>query len=229
MYTYRYLIVGGGMAGAAAALGIREVDREGTLGLLSAERDPPYNRPPLSKGLWQGKPLESIFRNLEGVDLHLGRRAVRLDPVLKEVEDERGARYRYERLLLATGARPRRLPLGEGVVYFRTLEDYRRLRGLAERGRRFAVIGGGFIGQEVAAALRGLGKEVVLLFPEEGLGERLFPRDLARFLVDFYRERGVEVRPKTLVTGLEQVGEGLRLRLSNGEALEVDGAVAGVG
>ncbi|BCZ93106.1 N-acylamino acid racemase (plasmid) [Thermus thermophilus] len=229
MYTYRYLIVGGGMAGAAAALGIREVDREGTLGLLSAERDPPYNRPPLSKGLWQGKPLESIFRNLEGVDLHLGRRAVRLDPVLKEVEDERGARYRYERLLLATGARPRRLPLGEGVVYFRTLEDYRRLRGLAERGRRFAVIGGGFIGQELAAALRGLGKEVVLLFPEEGLGERLFPRDLARFLVDFYRERGVEVRPKTLVTGLEQVGEGLRLRLSNGEALEVDGAVAGVG
>ncbi|WP_033399293.1 FAD-dependent oxidoreductase, partial [Thermus islandicus] len=152
MHAYRYLIVGGGMAGAAARWTPR-----GPLASSARSRYPPYNRPPLSKGLWQGKPLETIFRTLEGVDLHLGRRVVRLDPVLKEVEDERGTRYRYERLLLATGARPRRLPLGEGVVYFRTLEDYRRLRGLAERGQRFAVIGGGFIGQELAAGTPGSG------------------------------------------------------------------------
>src|SRR5256885_11372326 len=173
MTNYQYLIVGGGMTAAAAADGIREVDSTGSIGLISAEPDPPYNRPPLSKALWKGEPLESIWRGTEarGAELHLGRRAVTLDLDTKRVTDDRNTVHRFDTLLLATGGTPRRLPQDGGkVIYFRTVGDYQRLRALAEDPRRFLVLGGGFIGTEVAAALRMQRREVVMLVPERGLG-----------------------------------------------------------
>src|SRR6516162_10800289 len=105
MLNYTYLIVGGGMTAAAAVQGIREGDPSGTIGLLSAERHPPYDRPPLSKKLWKGKPLESIWRRTEsqGVILHLGRTARHLDPQNKRITDDQGTTYGYGKLLLATG------------------------------------------------------------------------------------------------------------------------------
>src|SRR5262249_10889974 len=142
MPKYTYLIIGGGMTADAAVHGIREVDRSGSIGLLSAETHPPYNRPPLSKGLWKGKPLESIWRKSvsQGVTLHLGRTAQSLDPKDKAVTDDQGIVYGYDKLLLATGGMPRRLPFGGGqIIYFRTLDDYERLRALAAGGQRFAV------------------------------------------------------------------------------------------
>src|SRR6266850_8459165 len=148
MPNFNYLIVGGGMSADAAAHGIREVDRSGSIGLIGAEPHPPYNRPPLSKGLWKKAPLESIWRKSDdlGVTLHLGRSARKLAPQNKRVTDDQGTVHEFDKLLLATGATPRRLPFGaEQVIYYRTLDDYRRLRALTERGRRFAVIGGGFI------------------------------------------------------------------------------------
>src|SRR5262249_41200428 len=125
MPNYTYLIVGGGMTADAAVHGIREVDRGGSIGLLSAEGHPPHDRPPLSKKLWKGKPLEGIWRQTEsqGVTLHLGRTARHLDPQNKCVTDDQGTAYGYVKLLLATGGTPRRLPLGgEQIIYFRTLE-----------------------------------------------------------------------------------------------------------
>jgi len=149
MTDYRYLIIGGGMTAAAAADGIREVDSTGTIGLISAEPDAPYNRPPLSKALWKGEPLETIWRKTENkrVEMHLCHIVKEIVPTQKRVVDDEEKVFTYEKLLLATGGKPRRLPFGDGqIIYFRTLPDYRRLRALTETGRRFAVIGGGFIG-----------------------------------------------------------------------------------
>ncbi len=114
MTNYTYLIVGGGMTADAAVHGIREVDPSGSIGLLSAEGHAPYDRPPLSKKLWKGKPLESIWRHTEsqGVTLHLGRPARHLDPQNKRVTDDQGTAYGYGKLLLATGGTPRHLPFG---------------------------------------------------------------------------------------------------------------------
>ena len=237
MPNYTYLIVGGGMTAAAAVHGIREVDPGGSVGLLGAEGHPPYDRPPLSKKLWKGKPLESIWRPNEGqgVALHLGRTARHLDPQTRRITDDQGTDYGYGKLLLATGGTPRRLPFGgEQIIYFRTLDDYTHLRDLAGQGERFAVIGGGFIGSEIAAALAMNGKKVVMAFPEEGIGSRMFPTDLAKFLNDFYRQKGVEVLPGQLVTGLESRAGRSVLKARNAQSqgereIVADGVVAGIG
>jgi NADPH-dependent 2,4-dienoyl-CoA reductase/sulfur reductase-like enzyme len=235
--NYRYLIVGGGMAADAAIRGIREVDGNGSIGLIGAEPDRPYKRPPLSKKLWQGKPLESVWLGTDklGVDLHLGRSGRVLDLRHKLVVDDRGAEYGFDKLLLATGVTPRRLPVGgHWINYFRTLHDYQRLRQEAARGQRFAVIGGGFIGSEIAAALTMNGKEVVMIFPEPGIGSRLFPPDLAQFLNDVYRERGVEILAGATVSDVNMHGNRYIVRAwSAADAttrdIEVDGIVAGIG
>lgn len=230
MENYRYLIVGGGMSADAAVRGIRELDPDGTVGLVSAEPYPPYNRPPLSKGLWKGAPLERVWRRTEelGVALHLGRTVQVLDLRHKQVTDDTGQVYGFERLLLATGGTPRRLPQ-DGVLYFRTLDDYRRLRQLAEEGRRFLVIGGGFIGSEIAAALVGAGRSVTMTFLEAGVGGRLFPRGLSLFLNDYYRERGVEVLPEQSVVAVERAGGQFLVHLQSGQRVQADGVVAGLG
>ena len=151
MLNDTYMIIGSGMTADASVEGIRQTDPNDSIGLISAEPPRPYDRPPLSKGLWKGKPLESIWRKAtdQGVNLHLGRRALSLDLQAKRVTDDQGTVYSYDKLLLATGGTPRRLSFGgDRIIYFRTLDDYQRLRALAERGQRFAVIGGGFIGSE---------------------------------------------------------------------------------
>jgi len=230
---YRYLIIGGGMTADAACRGIRERDGEGSIGIIAAEPHPPYSRPPLTKALWQGKAEASIWRGTEslGVDLHLGRSVVELDRGARAVIDERGARYGFERLLLATGGRPRELrgEISDEVVYFRSLGDYRRLRGLADRGARFVVIGGGFIGSELAAALVGSGCRVTMVFPEDAIGARLFPPDLAASLNALYRGHGVEVRPGELVEGVASAGAGLTVSLAGGASLAAEAVVAGLG
>jgi NADPH-dependent 2,4-dienoyl-CoA reductase/sulfur reductase-like enzyme len=237
MPNYTYLIIGGGMTADAAVHGIREVDRNGSIGLLSAEERPPYDRPPLTKKLWKGKPLEIIWRHTEsqGVALHLGRTARRLDPQHKQVTDDQGTTYGYEKLLLAVGGTPRRLPFGgDQIIYFRTLGDYERLRALTAKGKRFAVIGGGFIGSEIAAALAMNGKEVVMAFPDAGVGSRGFPTDLAQFLNDYYREKGVEVLAEHRVEGMEVRQGRPVLKVRNAQTpdvreVEADGVVAGIG
>ena len=232
MPDYRYLVLGGGMTADAAIRGIRELDATGTVGLISAEMDPPYARPPLSKGLWKGEPLESIWRHTsEGaVNLHLARRVTTLELPDKRVHDDRGTEYTFDKLLLATGVTPRRLPFGgEAVIYFRTLDDYRRLRAVAEPGKTFAVIGGGFIGSEIAAALAMQGCKVTMLFPDEGIGTRLFPAELAQFLVGYYREKGVDVRPGESVIGITQAGAQVILQMNRGDRITVDAVVAGIG
>lgn len=225
------------MTADAAVRGIRKVDPGGSVGLISAELDPPYNRPPLTKDLWKGKPIEKIWRKTEtrGVELYLGRCVKAIDPQNKSVMDEQETVYTFEKLLLATGGAPRRFPFDTGqIIYFRTLEDYRRLRALTEKGQRFAVIGGGFIGSEIAAALAMNEKKVVLILRNEGIGYHVFPHDLSLFLNDFYREKRVEVLAGESPIDVEKRGDQLALKTRNIKTLQekeilVDGVVAGLG
>jgi NADPH-dependent 2,4-dienoyl-CoA reductase/sulfur reductase-like enzyme len=232
MKHYQYLIIGGGLAGDAAVRGIRELDTKGSIGMISMEPDPPYTRPNLSKGLWKGRPLEKIWRNTEslGVELLLGQKVTQLDPLKKNIFDENKNEYTFDKLLLATGGSPVRLPFGgEDVIYFRDLRDYRRLRALSESGEHFLVIGGSFIGSELAAALTMVGKKVTMVFPEEAIGANVFPNDLSHYLNDYYRQKGVEVVTNDLVAGLEKNGVRVLVQTRNGHRFEVDGIVAGIG
>ena len=231
-HRYDYLIVGGGMTADAAVQGIREKDSSGTIGLISAEPDPPYDRPPLTKGLWKDKKEEEIWRKTaaQNTELHLGRRAETLDPGRCEVTDDRGETFSFGKLLLAPGGSPRQLSFGGAdILYYRTFRDYKRLRALTEKARHFAVIGGGFIGSEIAAALAMKHKKVTLLFPGKGIGDRLFPADLSSFLNGFYRDKGVQVLAGEKVAGLQKQGEQFLLRTENRTELQVDAVVAGLG
>src|SRR5207245_6099943 len=112
MRHYTYVIVGGGMTADAAVEGIRVADAAGPLAVIGAEPHPPYNRPPLSKGLWKGAPFESIWRGTKAakIEMHLGRSAVALDLAAKKVTDDRGEECGFDKLLLVTGGTPRRMP-----------------------------------------------------------------------------------------------------------------------
>ena len=197
----------------------------------------PYNRPHLSKGLWHGKSLDDIQRdtNREGVDLHLGRRIEGLDLDGKSVTDDQGASYTFDKLLLATGGSPRRLPFGgDSVIYFRTVDDYRRLRALADNGDEFLVVGGGFIGSEIVASLAQSDKRVTMVFPEPSIGSSIYPADLSAFLNDYYREHGVEVLAEHLVSNVETQGDRVKVTVTSGDSSDsseivVDGVVAGLG
>jgi 3-phenylpropionate/trans-cinnamate dioxygenase ferredoxin reductase component len=232
MKHYQYLIIGGGLTGDAAVRGIRELDTDGSIGMLSLEPDPPYTRPYLSKALWKGRPVEKVWRNTQvlGVDLILGRKAVQLDPQNKSIRDGNGDEYTYGKLLLATGGSPVRLPFGaDNIIYFRDFRDYQRLRALSEVGDRFLVIGGGFIGSEIAAALTMVGKKVVMVFPEEAIGANIYPSELAHFLNDYYHLKGVELVYHDSVANVEPAGKRFTVRTKSGGVYEVDGAVAGIG
>ena len=232
MAAYRYLIVGGGMTADAACRGIRDHDAKGSIGVVGAEPHEPYERPPLSKALWKGTSEDSIWKGTPalGVDLHLGRTIVSLDLDGRTATDDAGESYSYEQLLLATGGTPRRLPSGDdSVVYFRTVDDYRRLREQAGEGVRFSVIGGGFIGSEIAAALAMNGCAVTIVFPGPGIGARLFPAELSAFVNEYYREQGVEVFADELVESVSRAGELLQVVTKSGREIEAHGVVAGLG
>jgi NADPH-dependent 2,4-dienoyl-CoA reductase/sulfur reductase-like enzyme len=232
MHTYRYLIVGGGLTADAACKGIRERDPNGTIGVVADEAHPPYARPPLTKALWKGDDEDTIWCGTSdlGVELKLGRTILSLDLLVHEATDDAGETYAYERLLLASGGRPRRLPFGgDEVIYFRTLDDYRRLRALADGDARFLVIGGGFIGSEIAAALAMNGQTVTMVFPEPGIGARICPANLSAFVTGYYRDKGVELLADASVTGIERTGGVARVATKDGRTLEADVIVAGLG
>jgi NADPH-dependent 2,4-dienoyl-CoA reductase/sulfur reductase-like enzyme len=226
MQTTKYLIVGAGMTGDMAAKGIREHDAEGSITMIGADPHPPYKRPLLTKGLWQGASEEKLWREpAESVELVTGRRIVSLDLEARTATSDAGEEYAWEKLLLATGARPRQIPGAEGVVWYRTLDDYRRVREIAREGAHIVVIGGGFIGSELAAGLVGTGCRVTMLFPEPGIGFRLFPAGLSTFVADYYREKGIEVLTGETVAS----ASGGRVETGSGTTIEADAVVAGLG
>lgn len=231
MGAFRYLIVGGGMTADAACRGIRDHDPDGSIGLVGEEPVAPYARPPLSKALWKGTEESSVWRGTEelGVELLVGRRVTSLDLDGRTATDDTGESHSYEKLLLATGGTPRRVPAWDnGVIYYRTFETYRTLREVAGDGVRAAVVGGGFIGSEVAAALALNGCDVTILFPEAGVGAKLFPAELARFVADYYTSQGVDVQAGRKVESITR-DEDTSLVATDDGTIEADVVVAGLG
>jgi 3-phenylpropionate/trans-cinnamate dioxygenase ferredoxin reductase component len=235
-----FAIVGASLAGAKAAETLREQGFDGRLVLIGAERDRPYERPPLSKDYLRGEePREKLYVHDErfyadhDIDLRLGRTAVDLDPARRELELDGGERLRYDRLLLATGSEPRRLAIPgadlDGVLHLRSVEDSDRLRERLDRASSVVIVGAGWIGAEVAASARQYGVEVTLVAPATVPLERVLGRELGEMYRDLHAERGVRM---LLGTGVERfAGDGAveRARTSDGREIACDLVVVGIG
>lgn len=239
MADYDYIIIGAGLAGASAAQGIRELDRQGSVLLIGGEPEPPYHRPPLSKGLWLGKKREEDIYVKTAPDwqamdvaLHLNDAAVELDPGGRTVTTAQGRRFGFGKLLLAMGGKPRHLPdaVREHVFTLRTLADYRKLRALAAQGGNVLIIGGSFIGAEMACALaQQPGVRVDALFPGPGPLAQMLPLPLSLLLAERFREHGIHLRPEDRAVRIEATDKGSRVLTERGQVLEADWILAGVG
>jgi len=238
--AYKYLIVGGGRAGAWAVDGIRQIDADGSILVIGNESELPYNRPPLTKDLWFGKKtFEKIFIRPQEyyterqAVIRRGAGVVSVDPGAKTVKDETGEIFRYEKLLLATGGRPRHLTIPgselAGICYYRYASDYHRIREQAQPDRAAVIIGGGFIGSELAAALNHIGVKVAMVYPDDYLVARVFPEDLGRHLQQMYRERGIGIFPGNAPTAFEQRNGKFITHTKSGDSLESDILIVGAG
>jgi 3-phenylpropionate/trans-cinnamate dioxygenase ferredoxin reductase subunit len=164
------------------------------------------------------------------VTFRLGVRVVRVDVGDHRVRTEDGESHGYGRLLLATGGEPRRLPgWGDAVRTFRSMEDYLALRQAAAAGKEILVVGGGFVGAELAAALTGVGAKVTMVFPEEAILARILPRALSARVTEIYRRRGVAVLAGETLARARRDGEGVRATFGGGREARFDYAVAGIG
>ena len=198
------VIAGGGLAGATAAFALRERDFEGRVVLVSEEAEPPYERPALSKEYLRGeKPLEKVFvrpladYQTHGIELLRGRRAVTLDPTIRQLNLDDGTNLTYNALLIATGAGPRRLGSNrthlEGVHYLRTASDADSIRASASDAKAVAVIGAGWVGSEVAASLRQLGHQVTMISNLPRPLERVRGPEVAEVYRDLHTRHGVRL------------------------------------
>jgi len=232
----RIVVIGGGAGSAAAVAELRKQGFDGDLTLVSAEDTVPYERPPLSKEfLWGTSGLvpvkDAAWYEQESVELLLGTRATRLDLAARTVTLSGGAVLGYDRLLLATGVRPRVLPGldGDGVCYLRTAGDAAGLRDRISAAEHVAVLGGGFIGCEVAAAAIRLGKRATILEALPSLLHRVLGPELGGVMAGIHRDEGVDVRTGQQVLGVEpRPGGGVRITTADG-AVDADVLVVGVG
>lgn len=242
MATDQIVIVGGGLAGATAAKTLRAEGFDGPLVLLAAEQHPPYLRPPLSKEYLLGKDGDEALAVVppdwyaeNGVDLRLGTAAAGLDPAARTLALDDGSTLGYTHLLLATGARPRPIPLPggdlDGVLTFRTVEDSRRLRAaIAGGGRRVVMIGSGWIGMELAAASSSYGNMVTLLGLEQVPLAAAIGPELGGFFRSLHESHGVGFRlPASAAEIIGDAGRVTGVRTDSGETLPADVVVVAVG
>ncbi|HVD63917.1 MAG TPA: FAD-dependent oxidoreductase [Lapillicoccus sp.] len=239
----RVVIVGGGLAAAKTAEALRDEGYAGSIVLFAAEPHVPYERPPLSKGFLKGEQsadetivLPESWYAEHDVELRLGTEVTAVDADAHEVEAGDGSRTAYDKLVLATGASPRRSDLPgadlDGVLYLRTLEDSERLREAFQQGRNVVLIGGGWIGLEAASAARDAGANVTVLeMTAQPLLGVLGPK-LGQSFADFHREHGVDLRTGVTVAAIEPAADGRRaasVRLADGTTIPADIVLVGIG
>ncbi len=201
--------------------------KAGELGIVSADSALPYERPPLSKSFLAGKDNErSVLINPEGfyrehdIGLHLNVEIERIDLPGKRLVGRGGGEFHFERLILATGARPRTLDVsgaqGDSVLYLRSLTDSTRLRDRLKSARKLVVIGSGFIGMEVASQGAQQGCDTTMVFPEERVWKSFFTPEMSRFFQKYYEDRGVHFAPNANVAAID----GGSVSLSSSKKLE---------
>ncbi len=237
----RLVVIGASHAGCRLAFAAREEGFEGEVVLIGAETAPPYQRPPLSKGYLKGSvPLAALRLKSDAafaearITLRLGTTVTAIDRAAKEVVLAGGERLAYSKLALTTGARVRRLSVPgadlDGVLHMRDLADADALAVAAKAGRRAVVVGGGFIGLEAAASLRGLGLDVAVIEAEPRLAPRVFPPRLSEWLRDLHEARGVTIRlGAQVVEVLGRDGRVAGVRLADGTKISCDLVVVGIG
>jgi 3-phenylpropionate/trans-cinnamate dioxygenase ferredoxin reductase subunit len=232
------VVAGAGEAGARATIALREQGYDGALTLVGEERHAPYERPPLSKSAIVSAappelPVIADARQLTdlGVDVLAGVAATRIDPRGRTLHLADGRALRYDRLVLATGARPRRLglPGAERALMLRTFEDSTALRERFRRGARIAIVGGGFIGLELAASARALGCAVQVVEAAPRVLQRATPPEISTLVAERHRREGVEIFNGVGVAGFSREGASEIVALADGRRLEADAIVVGVG
>ena len=235
-----HVIVGASLAGAKAAETLRQEGFDGRVVLVGTEPERPYERPPLSKDYLRGEAgREKVYVHDEGfyaehdLELRLGRTATRLDPSSRELELDDGERLRYDRLLLTTGAEPRRLEIPgadlDGVLYLRSVRDSDALRERLDRGGAVVVIGAGWIGAEVAASARQRGLDVTVLDPLAVPLERVMGTEVGAIYRDIHTDHGTRMLMEAGVEAFEGDRAVERVRTSDGRVLDCDFVVVGVG
>ncbi|MBG9987775.1 FAD-dependent oxidoreductase [Aerococcaceae bacterium DSM 111176] len=235
-YSYKYIVIGGGMAGANAAIEIRKHDPEGSLLIVTREADKPYHRPPLSKEFWTqpNYPKESIYYDLindKSIDFLTETTVKRIDADSQAIEIENGEVYQYDKLLYALGGDPKWIdgPESERVLAIRTLEDYRALRRLADKGSKVIIVGGGWIGAELAAGLKVNDLDVTLIYPNEILNEKRLPLMLAKKFQQRFIELGVELINNAYADSYRVEGDQVHLKLKDGREYTADTLIFGIG
>jgi 3-phenylpropionate/trans-cinnamate dioxygenase ferredoxin reductase component len=239
MATQTFIIVGASLAGAKAAETLREEGFDGPIVLIGAEPDRPYERPPLSKdylrGEAAGKPFvhDESFYAEHDIELRTSTRVQSIDPGAGELVLAGGETLRFDRLLLATGAEPRRLPLPgadlDGVLSLRTVEDSEAIRARIDAGGRLVSIGAGWIGAEVAASARQRGCEVTLLEAVPLPLARVLGAQLGAIYRDIHIDHGVEFIGEAKVQAIEGAGKVAAVKLADGRRVDADFVVIGVG
>lgn len=240
----RVVIVGASLAAVSAIEGLRDRDYQGEIHVIGAEEVLPYTRPPLSKdALTAGRLSPQVLALREpswyddrGVQLHLGRKVTSLDSTARSVLDDRGMSYTYDGLIIATGSAARALPSSmvapearEDVLTLRSLEDARRIGERIGQGRRLIVVGGGFIGMEVAATAAKLGVTVTVVDVAPMPMSRVFGPAIGKWFNAMHRRHGVDVRCSTSVERIEKFGSDVVVILAGGERLVTDTVLVGIG
>lgn len=232
------VMVGGGLAAQRAAETLRRRGYTGAVRIVCAEPDPPYDRPPLSKQVLAGTAGEESvgyrpawWYEEREIELLLGMRAEELDPRARTIRLDSGPPLDYGKLLIATGSAPRRLPFLDhsNVHILRTLGDARRLRAELVPGARLAIVGAGFIGQEVAATARSRGVEVTIVEAMPTPLQPILGERLGRWFAQMHEEEGVRVLTDALLERARGAGRAEELVLADGRGLECDVVVVGVG
>jgi 3-phenylpropionate/trans-cinnamate dioxygenase ferredoxin reductase component len=234
----RIAIVGAGEAGTRAAITLRENGWRDRLVLIGQERHAPYERPPLSKAVLTGEdepqppPIADAHRLAElGIERLAGVTVTGLDRAARRLLTAEHGDIAYERLLLATGARARRLavPGGENAILLRTFDEALTLRRKFKSGARVLIVGGGFLGLELAASARARGCDVAVLEAAPRVLMRGVPADLAEKIARRHREEGVEITVGCAIRRIEAAGDGYSIVLGDGRVLDADCVIAGVG
>ena len=241
MNEARFVILGGGMvAGYAAKQLVESGLKPGELAILSADTSIPYERPPLSKGFLAGKDSEDsvrinpdAFYREHGIEVRLRCEVSSVDPRRKRLALKSGGEFGFQKLILATGAQPRTFDIPgatlRNLFYLRSLDDSKAIRQAADGVKRAVVIGGGFIGMEVASVLAQKSIAVAMVLHEDRVGKRIFTPRMSGFFESYYEARGVRFIKMAAVTALHGDGVVSAVALGNGQEIACDVAVAGIG